>query len=204
MCWHYLLYTLSKCVYCSPIRYTGDCTIKTVYYIVLHRRASWLLTQILWIVNKHLLTNNLSLPIGLSEFWESEPIGTRKDINSIYDQGCRYHYLDNKRSKWGLPPTLTKTTWIFNFYCTAVFLKAIHPHLVWRFQNGITLDYTTSGSGRNKILSSSKPRPTSLKRTSWYLTPKCYTFLKSAGPGQFNGFDKISDTIEIKDVTCLQ
>ena len=143
---------------------------------------------IMWLWHCCTVQTKSSLPIGLSEFWESEPIGTWENINSIHDQGCRYHYLDDKRSKWGLPPTLTKTTWIFNFYCTAVFLKAIHPHLVWRFQNGITLDYTTSGSGRNKILSSSQPRPTSLKRTSWYLTPKCYTFLKSAGPGQLNSF----------------
>ena len=85
-----------------------------------------------------------------------------------------------------------------------VFIKAMLWHLFSRFQNGITLDYTTSGGGRNKILSSSKPRPTSLKQTSRYLTPKCYTFLKSAGPGQFNGFDKICDTTEIKDATCLQ
>ena len=129
-----------------------------------------------------------SLPIGLAELWESEPIGTCKNNNPIHDQGCGYNYLDDRPSKWGFPLTLTKTTWIFNFYCTAVFLKAIHQHLVSRFQNGITLDYTTSGSGRNKILSSSKPRPTSLKQTSRYLTPKCYTFLKSAGPGQLNGF----------------
>ena len=146
----------------------------------------------------------VSSPIGLSEFWDSEPMWTCKNINSIHDQGRRYHYLDDRRSKWGFPPTQRKTTWIFNFYCTAVVLKAIHQHLVSRFQNGITLDYTTSGGGRNKILSSSKPRPTSLKQTSRYLTPKCYTFLKSAGPGQFNGFDKISDTTEIKDATCLQ
>ena len=66
-----------------------------------------------------------SLPIGLSEFWESEPIGTCKNINPIHDQGCGYHYLDDRPSKWGFPLTLTKTTWIFNFYCTAVFLKAI-------------------------------------------------------------------------------
>ena len=125
-----------------------------------------------------------SLPIDLSEFRESEPIGICKNINSIHDQGRGYLYLEDRRSKRGFPPTLRKTTWIFNFYCNAVFLKAIHLHLVWRFQNGITLEYWTSGSGRNKLLSSSKPRPTSLKRTSWYLTPKCYTFLKSAGPGQ--------------------
>ena len=43
--------------------------------------------------------SNTSLPIGLSEFWESEPIGAWTNINSIHDQGCRYHYLDNKRSK---------------------------------------------------------------------------------------------------------
>ena len=130
----------------------------------------------------------VSSPIGPAEFWESEPMWTCKNINSIHDQGRRYLYLDERRSKWGFPPTQRKTTWILNFYCTAVFLKAIHQHLVSRFQNGITLDYTTSGGGRNKILSSSKPRPTSLKQTSRYLTPKCYTFLKSAGPGQFNGF----------------
>ena len=147
---------------------------------------------------------NPSLPNDLSEFRESEPIGICKNINSIHDQGRGHPYIEDRRSKQGFPPTLRKTTWIFNFYCNAVFLKAIHLHLVWRFQNGITLEYWTSGSGRNKILSSSKPRPTSLKRTSWYLTPKCYTFLKSAGPGQLNGFDKINDTTEIKDATCLQ
>ena len=145
-----------------------------------------------------------SLPNDLSEFRESEPIGICKNNISIHDQDRGHRYLEDKRSKRGFPPTLRKTTWIFNFHCNAVFFKAIHLHLVWRFQNGITLEYWTSGNGRNKILSSSKPRPTSLKQTSWYLTPKCYTFLKSAGPGQFNGFDKISDTIEIKDVTCLQ
>ena len=42
---------------------------------------------------------NTFLPIGLLQFWESEPISTWKNINSIHDQGCRYHYLDNKRSK---------------------------------------------------------------------------------------------------------
>ena len=146
----------------------------------------------------------VSLPNDLSEFRESEPIGICKNINSIHDQGRGYLYLEDRRSKRGFPPTLRKTTWIFNCYCNAVFLKAIHLHLVWRFQIGITLEYWTFGRGGNKILSSSKPRPTSLKRTSWYLTPKCYTFLKSAGPGQLNGFDKINDTTEIKDATCLQ
>ena len=146
----------------------------------------------------------LSLPNDLSEFRESEPIGICKNINSIHDQGRGHLYFEDRRSKRGFPPTLRKTTWIFNCYCNAVFLKAIHLHLVWRFQIGITLEYWTFGRGGNKILSSSKPRPTSLKRTSWYLTPKCYTFLKSAGPGQLNGFDKINDTTEIKDATCLQ
>ena len=120
-----------------------------------------------------LVPAKLSLPNDLSEFRESEPIGICENINSIHDQGRGYLYLEDRRSKRGFPPTLRKTTWIFNFYCNAVFLKAIHLHLVWRFQNGITLEYWTSGSGRNKLLSSSKPRPTSLKRTFWYLTPKC-------------------------------
>ena len=48
---------------------------------------------------KYIIDIMVSSPIGLSEFWESEPIGTWKNINSIHDQGCRYHYLDNKRSK---------------------------------------------------------------------------------------------------------
>ena len=38
--------------------------------------------------------NKSSLPIGLSEFLESEPIGICKNINPIHDQGCGYHYLD--------------------------------------------------------------------------------------------------------------
>ena len=85
------------------------------------------------------LFSKVSLPIGLSEFWESEPIGTCKNINPIHDQGCGYHYLDDRPSKWGFPLTLTKTTWIFNFYCTAVFLKAIQlPWTRW-FQKCITL-----------------------------------------------------------------
>ena len=42
---------------------------------------------------------NVSSPIGLSEFWESEPMWTCKNINSIHDQGRRYHYLDDRRSK---------------------------------------------------------------------------------------------------------
>ena len=51
-------------------------------------------------VRKQQNTNNKSsLPIGLSEFWESESIGTWENINYIHDQGCRYHYLDDKRSK---------------------------------------------------------------------------------------------------------
>ena len=45
------------------------------------------------------LDNMVSSPIGLSEFWESEPMWTCQNINSIHDQGCRYHYLDGKRSK---------------------------------------------------------------------------------------------------------
>ena len=86
-----------------------------------------------------LISSKSSLPIGLSEFWESEPIGTCKNINPIHDQGCGYHYLDDRPSKWGFPLTLTKTTWIFNFYCTAVFLKAIQlPWTRW-FQKCITL-----------------------------------------------------------------
>ena len=80
-----------------------------------------------------------SLPIGLAELWESEPIGTCKNNNPIHDQGCGYNYLDDRPSKWGFPLTLTKTTWIFNFYCTAVFLKAIQlPWTRW-FQKCITL-----------------------------------------------------------------
>ena len=98
----------------------------------------------------------VSLPNDLSEFRESEPIGICKNINSIHDQDRGHRYLEDKRSKRGFPPTLRKTTWIFNCYCNAVFLKAIHLHLVWRFQIGITLEYWTFGRGGNKILSSSK------------------------------------------------
>ena len=85
------------------------------------------------------IINKSSLPIGLAELWESEPIGTCKNNNPIHDQGCGYNYLDDRPSKWGFPLTLTKTTWIFNFYCTAVFLKAIQlPWTRW-FQKCITL-----------------------------------------------------------------
>ena len=85
------------------------------------------------------VTTKSSLPIGLAELWESEPIGTCKNNNPIHDQGCGYNYLDDRPSKWGFPLTLTKTTWIFNFYCTAVFLKAIQlPWTRW-FQKCITL-----------------------------------------------------------------
>ena len=45
------------------------------------------------------ISSNVSSPIGLSEFWESEPMWTCKNINSIHDQGRRYHYLDDWRSK---------------------------------------------------------------------------------------------------------
>ena len=41
----------------------------------------------------------VSLPNGLSEFWESEPIGICKNNNSIHDQGRGYRYLHDKRSK---------------------------------------------------------------------------------------------------------
>ena len=41
----------------------------------------------------------VSSPIGLSEFWESEPMWICKNINSIHDQGRRYHYFDDRRSK---------------------------------------------------------------------------------------------------------
>ena len=40
-----------------------------------------------------------SLPIGLAELWESEPIGTCKNNNPIHDQGCGYNYLDDRPSK---------------------------------------------------------------------------------------------------------
>ena len=42
---------------------------------------------------------NVSSPIGLAEFWESEPMWTCKIINSIHDQGRRYLYLDDRRLK---------------------------------------------------------------------------------------------------------
>ena len=45
------------------------------------------------------LITMVSSPIGLSEFWESEPMWICKNINSIHDQGRRYHYLDERRSK---------------------------------------------------------------------------------------------------------
>ena len=71
-----------------------------------------------------LVSSKSSLPIGLAELWESEPIGTCKNNNPIHNQGCGYNYLDDRPLKWGFPLTLTKTTWIFNFYCTAVFFKS--------------------------------------------------------------------------------
>ena len=92
-----------------------------------------------WVLLTTYLLTKSSLPIGLAELWESEPIGTCKNNNPIHDQGCGYNYLDDRPSKWGFPLTLTKTTWIFNFYCTAVFLKAIQlPWTRW-FQKCITL-----------------------------------------------------------------
>ena len=41
----------------------------------------------------------VSSPIGLAEFWESEPMWTCKNIDSIRDRGRRYHYLDDRPSK---------------------------------------------------------------------------------------------------------
>ena len=45
------------------------------------------------------LDNMVSSPIGLSEFWESEPMWTCQNINSIHDQGRRCHYLEGRPSK---------------------------------------------------------------------------------------------------------
>ena len=45
------------------------------------------------------ISSKSSLPIGLAELWESEPIGTCKNINPIHDQGCGYNYLDDRPSK---------------------------------------------------------------------------------------------------------
>jgi len=42
---------------------------------------------------------NPSSPNDLAEFWESEPIGICKNINSIHDQGCGYPYLEDRRLK---------------------------------------------------------------------------------------------------------
>ena len=72
---------------------------RDIYFKYLNRRQGRESNTATHGSENYYISTNVSSPIGLSEFWESEPMWTCKNINSIHDQGCRYHYLDDKPSK---------------------------------------------------------------------------------------------------------